>query len=327
MTRRDRIVIIAVGSAVLVAAFVMLVLKPRQAESAKLGTEVAAQRQQLEAAQASLTAGRAARASYPANYATVARLGKAVPLDDDVPSLVYQVSSTADSTGVDFRTLKLQGGGSAPAPPAPAPAATAAAASAPGAATGSGSSAGGSSSGGSSSSSSSATPPASGSSAPSGGAATSSASASTSSTPAPAAPAAPGAPATQATTATLPPGATVGTAGFPTMPFSFSFEGNFFRLANFFRRLERYVHPAHRAVDVTGRLLMIDGISLTASPRGFPRMQASVAATTYLLPAGQGATGGATPTAPAAPGAPQPVSSSAPPTSPSTSATATPPTP
>ena len=36
------------------------------------------------------------------------------------------------------------------------------------------------------------------------------------------------APATQAAAAALPPGATVGAAGFPTMPFTFTFEGSFF---------------------------------------------------------------------------------------------------
>ena len=45
------------------------------------------------------------------------------------------------------------------------------------------------------------------------------------------------------------------------MPFSFTFQGSFFRLADFFHRLERYIVPRHDDVDVTGRLLMIDGIS------------------------------------------------------------------
>jgi len=53
---------------------------------------------------------------------------------------------------------------------------------------------------------------------------------------------------------------------------------------------------------VRGRFMTIDGIALTASPDGFPRIQANVAATTYLLPASQGLTDGATAAAPAAAG-------------------------
>jgi hypothetical protein len=73
-------------------------------------------------------------------------------------------------------------------------------------------------------------------------------------------------------------------------------------------------------VDVTGRLLQIDGISLNAAAAGFPHMTASVAATAYLLPATQGATNGATPSSPPAGGSSQPVKtqSNASPTAPAT---------
>jgi type II secretion system (T2SS) protein M len=104
--------------------------------------------------------------------------------------------------------------------------------------------------------------------------------------------------ATQATTATLPPGASVGAAGFPTMPFSFQFDGSFFTLDDFVGRLERFLVVRNRQVSVSGRFMTVDGISLSAAPQGFPRIQASVAATTYLLPPDQGPTGGATPSGP-----------------------------
>ena len=42
---------------------------------------------------------------------------------------------------------------------------------------------------------------------------------------------------------------------------------------------------------------------VTASRKGFPQVQASLAATAYLLPADEGLTDGGTPTAPATPDA------------------------
>jgi hypothetical protein len=50
-----------------------------------------------------------AKASYKTNYATLARLGKAVPADDDVRSLLVQLEAAADRTGVDFRQIELGG--------------------------------------------------------------------------------------------------------------------------------------------------------------------------------------------------------------------------
>ena len=126
MTTRDRIALTVVIAAVLVGGFWFLVLGPQRSRATKLGTQLNKEQQRLTAAQSEVTQSRAARAEYPVNYATVARLGKAVPSTDDVPSLVYQLSSTAQTTGVDFRTIKLQnassGATAAPASATPAPA-------------------------------------------------------------------------------------------------------------------------------------------------------------------------------------------------------------
>jgi hypothetical protein len=127
------------------------------------------------------------------------------------------------------------------------------------------------------------------------------------------------APATEAGAATLPIGATVGPAGLPVMPYSLGFEGDFFRLANFMKGLDRTVRASrHGEVSVDGRLMTVDGFSLTENPRvGFPFLLASVALTTYITPAEQGLTGGATPAGPApATGSPAPASTdtTAPPT-------------
>jgi hypothetical protein len=84
------------------------------------------------------------------------------------------------------------------------------------------------------------------------------------------------------------------------MPFSFSFEGSFFKLSDFLTRIERYIKPKRGNVTVNGRLLLVDGIALTAAQDGFPSMKASIAASAYLLPADQGLFNGASPDGPTA---------------------------
>jgi type II secretory pathway pseudopilin PulG len=120
----------------------------------------------------------------------------------------------------------------------------------------------------------------------------------------------------QAATAALPPGATVGPAGFPTEPFTFTFQGNFYHLADFLGRLQRFVVMGNQRLSVSGRLMTLDAISLGAAPSGFPQITASISATTYLLPASQGLLNGATPGGPSSTSAQQvstPATTSSPP--------------
>lgn len=266
MTTRDRTVLMVFAAIALLAATWFLALAPKRQQAQALNLKVAEQTTRLEAAKMSATSAAAARERYARDYATVARLGKAVPVDDEVPSLVYQLETAAAKTKVDFRTMKLEASKNAPPPAAPAAAQAAA----------------------STKEQTGAAAPA----APGAG-------------PAPAAGAAP-ASATGAAAAVLPPGASVGPAGFPTMPFSFAFDGTFFGMERFLRELNRFTRASEDRIDVRGRLLTIDGVSLVAGRRGYPRVKASISATAYLLPAEQGLTAGATPTAPGTPAATAP---------------------
>jgi hypothetical protein len=233
VSARDRMLATIVAVAVCTAAGWFLVLAPQREEADQLAADIAAQQAALSTALTEVAAGEAAKRDYPRHYATVARLGAAVPEDDNVPSLLVQIERAASDAGVDFRALKAGGGTAVPPPPPPAD----------------------------------------------GTAAT-----------------------TQTTTATLPPGAAVGAAGFPTMPFTFTFTGDFFRLSDFLGRLEHFLVVRDRTLAVHGRFMAVDGIALNAAGSGFPRIQASVAATTYLLPAAEGLTNGATPSGPAGAG-------------------------
>jgi hypothetical protein len=239
---RDRNVLMVVALLAAIAASWMFVISPKRDQAAKLSAQLSAAQTQLTTLRSQLVAGQAAKREFATSYASIARLGEAVPADDNVPSLIYQIQSAASRSRVDFRALQLNGAGGA----------------------------------------------------------------------------APTTPGTAASTS-LPPGATQGTGAFSTEPFSFTFQGNFFHLSDFFGRLQKFVVATSGQIAVRGRLMTLDSISLTAGPHGFPQIAASISATTFLLPASQGLTAGASPVGPASVGT-QPVASTT-----TTAAPATPP--
>jgi Tfp pilus assembly protein PilO len=107
-------------------------------------------------------------------------------------------------------------------------------------------------------------------------------------------------PPTEAAAALLPLGATIGPAGLAVMPYTLSFQGNFFHVADFIGGLDSLVKATNAKVSVDGRLITLDGFALTESTGlGFPDLDASFTVTTYLVSPGQGITAGATPGAPA----------------------------
>jgi hypothetical protein len=254
VTGRDRIVIMVVLAVGAVVAGWMLVVSPKRDQAAALSTQITAQQTQLDTARSQLSAGETARKAFAGQYAQLAKLGEAVPPDDDVPSLIYQVQNAAQGAKVSFRGLQLSAAGGSSSTPTPSSGST----SSPGASS-------------------------------------------------PAAPAAP-----------LPPGAAIGAAGLPTEQFTFTLAGNFFHLANFFNRLQSFVTSRGSTLLISGRLMTINGFNLVPGPNGFPQISATISATTYIVPASQGAFDGATPAGPAT--APQAQAS----TSPSSSTTGAP---
>jgi hypothetical protein len=242
VTRRNTLLLVAVAAVAAVGAYWMLVLAPKREEAAGLDKQIAAKQAVLAQSETEVADYEQARSAYKANYSMVARLGKAVPADDDVRSLMIQLNAVADKTKVDFRTINLSTQGAPAAGPGAAP----------------------------------------------------------------------------TTGPTPPPGATsVGTAGFATIPFSFAFKGSFFELGKFFNRLDRFVAVRNGGLDVTGRLLLLNSITLTPDPaKGFPMLSADVTANAYLLPATEGLTAGASAAGPsgtpATPGATAPSEPSAP---------------
>ncbi|HXS34600.1 MAG TPA: hypothetical protein VN758_12585 [Solirubrobacterales bacterium] len=106
---------------------------------------------------------------------------------------------------------------------------------------------------------------------------------------------------TEAAASLMPLGASVGPAGLAVMPYTLTFDGDFFKIADFIKGLDSLVETEDGQVAVDGRLLTIDGFSLGAAQnKGFPALEATFSVTTYLTPPAQGVTAGATPESPVA---------------------------
>jgi len=75
---------------------------------------VSAANTELASASSQLANARQAQASYASAYASILKLGKAVPAQDEVPALIYQLAQASHRRGVNFASI-VAGTGSAPA--------------------------------------------------------------------------------------------------------------------------------------------------------------------------------------------------------------------
>lgn len=260
MKRNDLTILLVLGVVGLIVAFWITAIGPKRQESASLKEDIDQLHSQLGQAQQAVASGTQAHEDFNVNYRRLVVLGKAVPADSDQASLLVQLQRLADQAGVRFQSIDLAEASSSSTSSSPS----------------------------TSSSSSSPVPPAE----PSTGSAGDTSP--TSASPAPA---------TEAAAATLPIGASVGPAGLPVMPYDLKFTGGFFQIADFLQSLDAMVHTRRSDVDVNGRLLTVDGFALatqqdagSADPE--PTLTADLSVTTFLTPADQGLTAGATPAGP-----------------------------
>ncbi len=270
MKRNERMILVGFVVLGLMVAFYLLVLTPKQHEASQLQTQVDDLKSSLSQAQQEATAAESARRSFGIDYRRLVVLGKAVPADSDQTSLLVQLQHLADESGVQFNAFDLSDASTSAAPST----ATSTSTSSPGTSTST-----------DSSSTTSTT--------------------SSSTTTASAVP-------SEAAVSTLPIGASVGPAGLPVMPYTLGFKGGFSQIADFMQRLDSMVGMKGNLVDVKGRLLTVDGFKLTAAPPGSPdagTLTAELDVTSFVTPADQGITGGASPTGPAA-ATPTPASNS-----------------
>jgi len=330
LTDRDRKIVLLIVPLVLVAVYWFVILSPKRKEATKLSGQVTQAQQARDTAVSTANSLEHAKSSFATQYSQMVRLGKAIPTQVDMPSLIVQLDSAARGTGIQFADIKV----GARVAAAPASSTT--------------------SSSTSTSSTSTGTTGASGSTAPpvaAGGAQAqttfgkdaesannaaaqgnaqaiqqsglSADDASTSTATKSGGLPVGGGGAVSAPTIT--PGQPV--PGLDSVPLTFTFGGKFGNLARFFHQLKRFVHVANNKISVQGRLITIDSLKFTSTAQNFPFIEADVSATVYLSPKDGGTTAGATAQGPAAttPGA-TPASSSSSSSSSAATAAVTPPT-
>jgi Type II secretion system (T2SS), protein M len=294
LSDRDKKILMFVAPLLLIAAYWFLLLAPKREEVATASENLTAQEDRLEAARSAASAAGNAEDNFEASYATIVRLGKAIPATVDMPSLLVQLEAAAEGTDIRFNTIAA----GARTPLAPAEGAPAEGAPAEGGDAAS-------------------TPAAEAGGAPAqtapGGAVEAANNTAQSENQRAAAAAQSGVDTTTSTSARdggLPVGggdtsgtaataASTAPAGLETVPLDLEFEGNFFKLADFFHDLKRFVRVSNEDVLVSGRLISVDSVRWASDTTIFPRIRAEVTATVYLSPLTQGVTAGATPEGPA----------------------------
>ena len=272
MKGSDKAIVLGVVMAVVLAGFYLKVLSPKREEASSLGEDINKLESQIDEQKQTAQYGEQARHQFPTYYGRLVVLGKAVPARADTASLMVQLSGIARRTDVQFRGITLGAGSgdvsATAAPPAPASGSTST----------------------STTGTTSTTP------APSG----SGSSDSSTSTPASTATATP---ATEASAANLPIGAVVGPAGLPTLPYDLTFTGSYFQVADFLKGVDDLVHlRGSTQVAADGRLLTINGFSLSSpmDTSATPKLNVTLSVTSYVTPATQGLTAGASPNGPGA---------------------------
>jgi Tfp pilus assembly protein PilO len=289
---RDRVILISLAIVGVLAVFYLMVLSPKREKASELGTEIAQLNSDIDQQEQIASFADQARQEFPRYYGRLVVLGKAVPNQGDQASMIVQLNQVASRTGVDFRAITLSEGGGAASTASTSTATTppTGTSTAPGTTT--------------TPSDGTTTTSTDGSTPPSGGSTTATPSTSTGSAATPTAATTGSAAATEEAAASLPLGATVGPAGLPIMPYDLSYQGTFFDVADFMSGVDSLVHLREGSgqVSADGRLVTLDGFSLTPIPTlgGEQKLDATFAVTTYVVPADQGLTAGASPTGPSA---------------------------
>jgi hypothetical protein len=126
VSSRNHILIAVLVAGGLIAAAWFGVLAPKQRESARVTAQLATERARLDQARSAAARAGDAKRRYLADYAAVATLGKAVPAEEDVATLMYEVQAAARGARIDFASIAPGGEGTGSSTAASTPGAVAA---------------------------------------------------------------------------------------------------------------------------------------------------------------------------------------------------------
>jgi Tfp pilus assembly protein PilO len=114
MTGRDRIVIMVIVVAVVIAGVWMEVVSPERKQVGELNSQVAGAQSQLATAESKVADAKSAQSQYAAAYSATVNLGKAVPPSQEVASLIDQLTQASDQKDVYFSSIANGAAGSSP---------------------------------------------------------------------------------------------------------------------------------------------------------------------------------------------------------------------
>jgi Tfp pilus assembly protein PilO len=117
MTARDRIVVFTLAALAVLAATWLLLVAPEREQAGKLGAQVSAAQSELASAESQAAAARSAQAGYETDYASLVSLGKAVPINQEVPSLIYELAQATHQKRVEFSSITTTGSSGASSAP------------------------------------------------------------------------------------------------------------------------------------------------------------------------------------------------------------------
>lgn len=105
--------LLVIAAVAVLGGFYMFILKPRQAAVKEAEAQVTAARQTLSDAQQQANSGKAAQQAFQRDRATLLKIGRVVPENDDIPTLQVQLLRLAKKERVYVTEFNLTGAGAA----------------------------------------------------------------------------------------------------------------------------------------------------------------------------------------------------------------------
>jgi Tfp pilus assembly protein PilO len=102
---REIYIIAGVVAVVLIVAWYFLLFSPKQSEKSDLEAQIDTQRTTLSTARQEVERLESYKKTAPQSRAEIVRLGKALPQTEGIPSLIIELTRTADASGVDLTSI------------------------------------------------------------------------------------------------------------------------------------------------------------------------------------------------------------------------------
>ncbi|MFA4964191.1 MAG: type 4a pilus biogenesis protein PilO [Thermoleophilia bacterium] len=98
-------IITAIVAAVLIVAWYFLLFNPTRTEISDLDAQVQAAQVTLDTARQEVVRLESYKKTAPQSRAEIVRLGKMLPTSEGIPSLIVELTKTADASGVDLMSI------------------------------------------------------------------------------------------------------------------------------------------------------------------------------------------------------------------------------